>query len=290
MGAKNFSRFFKLTSARRMLGISADNRRKDQMYKIINWYMGPFLHIEPEKYNDKVIVKQFLFTTKDKKNTEVIINKYIGESDRSTMISNLVKIKTRNDLGINIIRILYEQGKNILFLTNRLSHVDIIYDSFAKEKCVGKYIGGMTKAALKLSSVKQIIVATFEMAQEGLDIDNLNVVILFSPKSDVKQAIGRILRKDEYEYNPIVIDIVDESNEIFAKQAKTRARYYADRKYHVQKFHVCDNKLDKHFMYNDLQTMTTALSKPMDIKPIEKIIKPIAVKQLELDFIDSDEE
>lgn len=296
MGAKNFSNFFKLVSAPRMLGISADNRRKDQMYKIINWYMGPFLHTEPEKYNDKVIVKQFLFTTNDEKNTKVIVNKYIGESDRSTMITNLVAIKTKNDFGINIIKLLYEQGKNILVLTSRLTHVDIIYDRFANEQCVGKYIGGMTDVALKSSSVKQIIVATFEMAQEGLDIDNLNVVILFSPKSDVKQAIGRILRKDEYEYNPIVIDIVDQSNEVFAKQAKTRTRYYAERKFNVQRFHVADHTLAKHFMYNDLAQISAALSKPIESKNVnnaiqmEKIIKPLSEKYAELDFIDSDNE
>jgi superfamily II DNA or RNA helicase len=39
-----------------------------------------------------------------------------------------------------------------------------------------------------------VIVATFTLAYEGLDIPSLNTLFLVTPHSDVKQAVGRITR------------------------------------------------------------------------------------------------
>ena len=44
------------------------------------------------------------------------------------------------------------------------------------------------------SSKKKIIFATFSQAHEGLDIPTLDTVILATPKSDIVQSIGRIMR------------------------------------------------------------------------------------------------
>ena len=49
------------------------------------------------------------------------------------------------------------------------------------------------------------------MASEGMDIPKLNTIILSSPKSDVVQSVGRILREkaDVRKFHPLVIDIKD---------------------------------------------------------------------------------
>ena len=64
MAARNFSNVFKKMTSKYMLGISAENSRSDKLFKIINWYMGPFLHIEPQKPNTMVVVKKFNYMTK----------------------------------------------------------------------------------------------------------------------------------------------------------------------------------------------------------------------------------
>ena len=44
----------------------------------------------------------------------------------------------------------------------------------------------------------------------GLDIPTLDTVILASPKSDIQQSVGRILRETPGKKNaPLVIDVVD---------------------------------------------------------------------------------
>ena len=60
------------------------------------------------------------------------------------------------------------------------------------------------------SSKHRIIVATYSMAQEGLDIPVLDTLLMTTPHSDVTQAIGRIMRETPGKVNaPLIIDIAD---------------------------------------------------------------------------------
>ena len=54
------------------------------------------------------------------------------------------------------------------------------------------------------------------MAAEALDIKSLTSLFLASPKSDIIQAVGRILR--EKHTNPLIIDLIDNflSNILFS--------------------------------------------------------------------------
>jgi superfamily II DNA or RNA helicase len=95
---------------------------------------------------------------------------------------------------------------------------------------VGYYVGGMKEPELKKSETRQIIIATYAMASEALDIKTLTTLVLATPKTDVVQAVGRILRvKHE---RPLVIDIVD-SHEVFLSQWQKRRKYYLQNNYTV---------------------------------------------------------
>jgi superfamily II DNA or RNA helicase len=49
------------------------------------------------------------------------------------------------------------------------------------------------------------------LAQEGLDIPTLDTIVLATPHSDMKQAVGRILRETKGKINnPVIYDIVDQ--------------------------------------------------------------------------------
>ncbi|CAH6420114.1 ATP-dependent RNA helicase [uncultured virus] len=267
MGARNFSKVFQKISARYMLGISAERQRADGLYKIINWYMGPFLHMEEQKPNDMVVVKQFYYRTSNEERSKVIYNRYTKEPDRSTMITNLVHIRRRNRFLYHTILELFDQGKNILVLCGRIKQVNLFAKLLSENEytknCYGLYLGGMTEAELAKSATKQIIIGTYHMAQEGLDIDGLNVVVLATPKSAIKQSIGRILRKEVYEEHPIVIDVIDQDNPIFSNQSNTRATYYAQQKYNIQKFKVADYPKDDHIQWDDSKAIRAALEQPV---------------------------
>jgi superfamily II DNA or RNA helicase len=70
------------------------------------------------------------------------------------------------------------------------------------------------------------------MASEGLDILALDTLFMLTPKGDVNQSVGRILRKqfDEYEYPPLIVDFVDEIESV-KRLGFMRMRLYKSRDY-----------------------------------------------------------
>ena len=98
---------------------------------------------------------------------------------------------------------------------------------------IGYYLGGMKEEKLKESESKTIILATYAMASEGLDIKTLTTLIMATPKSDVCQSVGRILRSKHE--TPMVIDFVD-NHQLFQNQYKKRRTYYKSKHYLVEHY------------------------------------------------------
>ena len=109
-------------------------------------------------------------------------------------------------------------------------------DSFTDKlnKDYGYYVGGMKQEQLNISSGKQIILATFQLASEGFNVPTLNTVIFASPISDIQQSIGRILRErpEDRKYTPLCIDIADEFS-VFHRKNSARMKFYINNKYKV---------------------------------------------------------
>jgi superfamily II DNA or RNA helicase len=75
-----------------------------------------------------------------------------------------------------------------------------------------------------------VVIATYAMAAEALDIKTLTTLIMATPKTDIEQSVGRILR--EKHSKPIVVDIVD-SHGIFQNQWKKRRAFYKKENYKI---------------------------------------------------------
>ena len=96
----------------------------------------------------------------------------------------------------------------------------------------GFYMGEMEQKDLDETTKKQVILATFAMASEGLDIPDMDTVILTTPMSSVQQSVGRIIREVKGKKKPIVVDFVDEIG-ICKRMAMKRVNEYKKLKYKV---------------------------------------------------------
>jgi superfamily II DNA or RNA helicase len=108
-----------------------------------------------------------------------------------------------------------------------------LYDGIVHRKIgtVGYYVGGMKQNNLLETESKQIVLATYAMAAEALDIKTLSTLVMVTPKTDITQSVGRILRvKHE---KPIIVDIVD-SHDLFQNQWKQRKRFYKKCNYRIR--------------------------------------------------------
>jgi superfamily II DNA or RNA helicase len=88
----------------------------------------------------------------------------------------------------------------------------------------------MKQAALKESEEKQIIIATYAMAAEALDIKTLTRLVMATPKTDVEQSVGRVLR--DKQAKPTVIDVID-AHQVFQNQWRKRKTFYRSEKYNI---------------------------------------------------------
>ena len=143
----------------------------------------------------------------------------------------------------------------------------------------------MREDKLAISATKQIILGTYSMAEEGLDISSLNVVILCTPKSAIKQSVGRILRQEFYEEHPIVIDICDYDNAVFCKQSNTRDNYYRKQNYNLQSFNISDYKKQNYNLYDDLEYLKQSILEKPDKNKKTKFVPKNEVNVSDIDML-----
>jgi len=84
---------------------------------------------------------------------------------------------------------------------------------------------------------KKILIATYTMCREGFDVPTLNTLVMATPRPDIDQIVGRILRveKSKRTIHPLIVDIVDPQ---FKRQFGQRNTLYKKRQYHVKKMEI----------------------------------------------------
>jgi len=114
-----------------------------------------------------------------------------------------------------------------IVLAHNLNILEYMYTKFVCKNLasVGYYVGGMKEIDLKKSEKKQVIFATYALANEGLDIPTLNAEFLITPKTDVVQTIGRVLRAKHPVNDPVIYDIYD-THDVFTRQWNSKRKAY----------------------------------------------------------------
>lgn len=287
-----FSKALMKVNPKYTLGLSATPNRLDGLTKVIKWYLGDIIVKVERKGDNAVYVKSFEYQSDDKLFEEK--NRWFkgkAKPDVVKMITNMYKIDGRNKLIADIINSLrLKDGRKTLVLSGRIEHLkqlkkmvdDMIKAEIDAEICgeneysTAFYIGGMKDYELKESAEADILFATYSMAEEGLDIDGLNTLVLATPKKNIIQSIGRIMRKPiaEGDINPLVIDIVDNVS-CFKNWGYQRNKYYKSKKYTIDTYRTFNDKClnFKDYMVREGICTKTDINKPDFDARKEYIIK-----------------
>lgn len=219
---RTFSRMLMKKTTKYTLGLSATLERKDGLTKVLHWFLGDVLYKIERKNQKHVNVKRIDYECSEYESFP--INK-ARQPNMPEAINILATISSRNDLIVKLVRDNRLLSRKILVLTDRRQHcLDLL--NMCIDMSPGLYIGGMKQDELKESEKCDVIIATYSLAHEGLDIPSLDTLILASPKSDIVQSVGRILRETKgKQNNPLVIDIVDLWGP-FRYQYFKRLKYY----------------------------------------------------------------
>jgi ERCC4-related helicase len=151
------------------------------------------------------------------------------------MISKL-NDPNRNAMMVSVLKRELEKQPNqqVMILSHTKTMIHDLYTRISLfEPSIGYYLGGMKEEHLKESESKKVILGTYAMASEGLDIKTLTTLYLATPKSDVCQSVGRILRSKDH--RPVVVDFIDESS-VFESQYQKRKKYYQSKAYLIEEY------------------------------------------------------
>lgn len=227
IGSKVFTQSLLKINKQVMIGLSATPSRKDGLTCVMKWTFGKFICPKAIDKRNNVKVRVIDY------HPEVVEKRLYrgGGINIQNMLNQLTDDLTRTNACIESIKNEYTLGKDVLVLSDRVEHVKYMHSKLnALGLDVGLYIGGMKESERNNSSSKKVILATFQMVSEAFDVPRLNTLIMCTPKKDIIQIAGRILRKQHTAFDPLIIDYWDRVS-VFDKWGFQRMRYYKKMKY-----------------------------------------------------------
>jgi superfamily II DNA or RNA helicase len=261
LGAQHFSRALLKIQTKWMLGLSATPQREDGLTKVFEWFLGPPVYWEKTREPDatvSVLVKSFRY--EDPAYAEAPVD-WKGEVIMARLLSKIVEYKPRTKVIAEIIASWIQESdeRRVLVLSERKSHLEEFEALLQPLKVeIGYYIGGMKESERDASAANaRIILATYAMASEAMNIKTLNAVVLASPRKRVEQSTGRILRvrPECRNLEHRILDFID-SHDLYMGQWRKRLTYYKQCHYNI--FQLDDEG-------NRTKMSGPAIAKPLDL-------------------------
>jgi len=237
LGAQHFSKALFKLQTKKMLGLSATPTRADGLTKVFEMFLGKPLFWEKVREADPtVMVKSIRITCQDPDYLKIPYD-YKKDVIIARLITYIIECEERNREIVRWIeKLALDPNRKILVLSARIAHLENLDKKINSEISRSYYIGGM-KEEIRESGAQtsRVLLASYSMASEAMNIKTLNTVILASPRTNVEQSTGRILRTriSERIVQPLILDIVDPHDPL-CNQWKHRESYYKKCKYNIE--------------------------------------------------------
>lgn len=236
-----YKALFKINSPY-MLGLSATPERRDGLMKVLNMFIGDSLYSITGRFKNYYKIRRVVIESQNSDYNEAIED-FRGNPSYAKMLKNILLYKNRTMMIVNEIERCYvKEKRQILVLSHEIKHLEEMEAELKKRGIddVAYFIGKLKKDQLKESEKKSILLASYSMADEGMDIPKMNTLILASPKTNIKQAVGRIDRIIHSPMKALVIDMVDTFS-VFKKQGDKRYQYFKKYGFEIENCVMDDN-------------------------------------------------
>ncbi len=223
LGAETFSRTASMFPAKLRLGMSATPRRKDGKDRVFLSHIGGVL-VRSEAV--PMIPKVFVYHSSWKCPP-------IPHEPGKVMhiLTRMANDPIRNQLLSQLIKHCWDKQRNLVVFSELRAHLETLkimsLQQGVPEEDIGFYVGGMKEEERNKSIGKPVVLATYRMVSEGTDVEWWDTCLLATPRSDVEQIIGRVLREYPDKPVPVVLDVVDKSSHVFGLYWRVRARLYS---------------------------------------------------------------
>lgn len=227
--------------ARYRLGLTATEKRKDGLEWIFFSHIGP-VGVEMSRDMLKPTVYRVNTNTESRDPNAL---RHRGKPSFTKAVSFIVEDEGRTALIAALAVDAVENGRGkIIVFSQRRKHLEVLQEYYVAQ-CEARglndasedwafYVGGMTTEQREAAEKHRVLFATVSLAAEGLDIPELDTVILSTPVADTIQIVGRAQRTMEGKLKPIVIDIVDRYVPELMGSARKRLRQYQEQGWEVR--------------------------------------------------------
>ena len=235
--ATMFSKVLNNLAARYKYGLSATLHRADGLIKCTYALVGGVAYTVPDSVVNTMRVEI------QKRDTRVQISRQCLDTDGTLcyakLINYLAEHKDRTQqITVDIQNLAYKKH-SIILLSDRVEHLTAIYNNLNSiyENDAVILHGKVKKADREIAldqmrnKEKHILLATYQLAKEGLDVPCLDRLLLATPVKDyaiVVQSVGRIARVCDGKGTPVVYDYVDDIGYLQGMWKKRCTHYRKD--------------------------------------------------------------
>ncbi len=218
-------------TAKNIYSFTGTIKRKDRLEAISAMYLGNVAYqVDRKKEIQKRTYEQFLIP---RITTFKVIDNTIKFTD---IVNTMVENEKRNYLIVNDIISEMKNKKNIIILTDRKKHIDILYNKLKYYDYPTYCISGDTTVkerkiiTNKLNEINgYILIATSQLIGEGFDLPSLNTMFITMPLSfegRLLQYIGRLHRNYQNQKYVTVYDYVDANVSLLQNMFQKRLKTY----------------------------------------------------------------
>jgi len=244
LGAQHFSKVLQRVQTKCMLGLSATPTREDGLSKVFTWFLGEPVYWEKVREPDPTVEVKGVFIETADVVYNTVPTDWRGEPVMARLLGNILGCEERSKEILRwILRLAAEPARKILVLSERIGHLNTLEEMVKAADptlTMSYYIGGMKEAVREEGAASaRILLASYAMASEAMNIKTLNTVVLASPRKQVEQSTGRILRvrADQRSVPPIIVDIID-NHSMYMGQWRKRLTYYRKCTYQVERWEM----------------------------------------------------
>lgn len=219
------------------LGLSATTDRADGKQIVFQAHIGPTrvvidgVPMVPNvyRYRTQYQLPRVPRWSSSKKRTEIVqLPHQAGKVGH--VVSDMVKNEDRNQLIAKLAYMAWKGGKRVVLFSDQREHLDNLEGRLlalgVSASGMFQYVSGIKKQEKIDALSKSMLLCTYGMASEGTDFVDYDCVIMSTPRSDVRQPVGRVVRSKDGKDTPIVIDIIDDDSAVFRGYAEKRKTFY----------------------------------------------------------------
>lgn len=214
------------------LGLSATMTRKDGTTPVIKMFLGDVIYKGSNTVQRNISVRAMFYRSNDEEFKEIVMD-YRGKVQYSSMIKKLCEYNRRSEFILQLVVDLLKEKSNqqVMILSQNRNILKYFFKAIQHRNIgtVGYYVGGMKESELKLTETKQIILGTYAMSSEGLNIKTITALIFATPKSDIEQSEGRNRSSEG-----VLYDIIDEHYLFLNQWKKHRKPFYMNLNYNIE--------------------------------------------------------